>query len=129
MPQRQSRRSYLKSPHRAFSHILQRREGLHNHTPSSYNLAQRRLINAESALGRSIFGPLRAGQQREFFCLKPNVWLWYSDGTTIRYEVRKEGVFKKVDHGHYHEISGLELKNFQNAARAYLQLVKTRLYN
>ena len=31
-----------------------------------------------------------------FFCLKKNVWIWYEDGITIRYEVRKNGVYKKV---------------------------------
>ena len=37
---------------------------------------ERDLINAESALGRTLFGEVKRGHAREFFCLKKNVWLW-----------------------------------------------------
>ena len=39
--------------------------------------AERNLINAESALGRGLFGQVAPGHQREFFCLQKNVWIWY----------------------------------------------------
>ena len=87
------------------------------------------LLNAESALGRTIFGPIPAGQSRDFFCYRKNVWLWYENGITIRYEVRPEGVFKKYPGSHYHLISGQELDNFRQATKTYLNLVKNRLYN
>ena len=51
------------------------------------------LINAESALGRTLFGDVAPGHQREFFMHKKNVWIWHEDGMTIRYEVRSNGVF------------------------------------
>ena len=60
---------------------------------------EKNLINAESALGRTLFGYIPAGGSREFFCLKKNVWIWYENGLTIRYEVREYGVFKKVGDG------------------------------
>ena len=60
------------------------------------------LINAESELGRTIFGPVPVGHQREFFQYTKNVWMWHENWTdlgkryeiTIRYEVRKDGVYK-----------------------------------
>ncbi len=95
------------------------------------------LVNAESALGRTLFGPIPAGHQREFFIAKKNVWLWHENWydelgnkqeITIRYEVRPTGVFKKPTGGAYEKIDGAELNNFCTAARSYLQLVKTKLY-
>ena len=95
------------------------------------------LINAESELGRTIFGPIPTGHQREFFEHKKNVWIWYegwSDeagnvhGLTIRYEVKPDGVFKKSAGQPYVKLEGEELNNFRNAARTYLDLIKTKLY-
>ncbi len=96
------------------------------------------LINAESALGRTIFGPIPEGHQREFFVLKKNVWLYHENWvdaagnlqeTNIRYEVRPTGVFKKFNDAGYHKIEGAELTNFRQAARTYAELVKGRLYS
>ena len=91
---------------------------------------ERDLINAESALGRTLFGEIQKGHSREFFCLKKNVWLWYEDGLTIRYEVRENGVYKQVGRENdYHKVTGEELENFRNATKAYLRLVKSRIYS
>ena len=95
------------------------------------------LINAESALGRTIFGEIPLGHQREFFTAKRNVWIWHENWVnslgetqeiTIRYEVRPTGVFKKCNGGDYSKLEGDELKNFKNAAATYLRLVKENLY-
>ena len=103
----------------------------------SNRLSRDELINAESALGRTIFGPIPAGHQREFFAPKKNVWIWHEGWTnasgmpseiTIRYEVHPSGVYKKVNSGEYEKIGGSELDNFRKAARSYLELVKTKLY-
>ena len=91
--------------------------------------AERDLINAESALGRTLFGDVAPGHQREFFMHKKNVWIWHEDGLTIRYEVREYGVFKKVGDGGYNKVTGEELEHFTAATKAYLELVKTRIYN
>lgn len=91
---------------------------------------ERDLINAESALGRTLFGEVQKGHSREFFCLKKNVWLWYEDGLTIRYEVRENGVYKQVGRENdYHKVTGDELENFRNATKAYLRLVKSHIYS
>lgn len=95
------------------------------------------LINAESALGRTIFGPVPEGHQREFFKHKDNVWFWHENWTdptgqlqemTIRYEVRPAGVYKSSNGSSYKKLEGDELTNFRRAAGAYLELVKTKLY-
>ena len=95
------------------------------------------LINAESQLGRTIFGPIPAGHQREFFKHKENVWIWYESwldasgqeqNITIRYEVRPTGVYKKTTGASYKKIEGAELNNFRQEAKNYLNLVKTTLY-
>lgn len=108
-------------------------------TEQSYSnkLSIEDLINAESELGRTLFGPIPAGRQREFFESRKNIWIWHESWTdqfgklqqmTIRYEVRPTGVFKKPTGGSYKKIEGEELNNFRKAARSYLDLVKTRLY-
>lgn len=95
------------------------------------------LINAESEIGRTLFGPIPAGHNREFFKLKGNVWIWHEDWSdafgnpqdiTIRYEVRPAGVFKKIAGQTYVKIEGSELDNFRQAAKNYLELVKSKLY-
>lgn len=105
---------------------------------NTIKLAHSNLINAESALGRTIFGPIPAGHQREFFMLKNNSWLWYEGyfdnsgvfhDSTIRYEIRPNGVFKSISGGNYQIVEGRELNNFREAAKSYLKLVKTKLYH
>ena len=95
------------------------------------------LINAESELGRTIFGPIPAGHQREFFMTKNNVWIWHEsylnkygalEEMTVRYEVRPTGVFKRAGQQDYKKLEGDELMNFRKAARSYLELVKSKLY-
>lgn len=104
----------------------------------SNKLSLNDLINAESALGRTLFGPIPAGHQREFFTARRNVWIWHERWTdqlgqlqemTIRYEVRPSGVYKRPSGGKYQKIDGLELKNFRQAAQQYLKLVKQNLYS
>ena len=87
------------------------------------------LINAESTLGRTVFGPVMPGHQREFFLLKKNVWIWYEDGYTMRYEIRKNGVYKRVnEEERYSKVTGEELENFKNATKTYLKLIKQSIY-
>lgn len=104
---------------------------------NSKNSAFDSLLNAESALGRTIFGPVPPGCQREFFSYRKNVWIWYESfqnplGMTqemiIRYEVRPDGVYKRPGDGNYQKIEGIELENFRQIARIYLDLIKTKLY-
>ena len=88
-------------------------------------------------MGRTLFGPIPAGHNREFFAAKKNVWIWHESWTdnlgtlqdmTVRYEVRPTGVFKRANQGNYEKIEGAELNNFRRAAHSYLDLVKSKLY-
>ncbi|MBQ1373335.1 hypothetical protein IIY66_00825 [Candidatus Saccharibacteria bacterium] len=116
---------------------MSRKKHLRKSAHYSNKLSVEDLINAESELGRTIFGPIPAGHQREFFALKKNVWIWHENWSdkfgklqemTIRYEVYPTGVYKKPNGGKYQRIEGAELNNFRQAAKMYLDLVKTRLY-
>ena len=107
------------------------------HSAYTTRFAYGDLINAESALGRTLFGPIPEGHQREFFISRKNVWIWHESWTdkitgiqdlTVRYEVRPNGVFKRANRGNYQRIEGAELENFCQAARSYLKLVKSKLY-
>ena len=85
------------------------------------------LINTESKIGRDVFD--NDAPSCEFFMSKKNVWLYYTEGLTIRYEVREEGVFKKIGSEGYHRIHAAELDNFRLACKKYFRLVKARLYS
>ncbi|MBQ3431080.1 hypothetical protein IJG20_03225 [Candidatus Saccharibacteria bacterium] len=93
-------------------------------------------INAESELGRTIFGPIPAGHQREFFEHRKNLWIWHESWSelgndyrvTLRYEVRPNGVFKMYNSSPYVKVEGKELDNFRAATKKYLELIKTNLY-
>ena len=107
-------------------------------TPRYYNgLSYSDLMDLESKWGGTIFGPIPAGYQREFFEHKKNVWIWYESWQDqagkpqeliIRYEVRPAGVFKRVGGQKYEKLSGFELDNFRIAAKNYLDLIKTKIY-
>lgn len=95
------------------------------------------LINAESRLGSTIFGPVPAGHRREFFHDQASIWIWFESWhdeadrphqLTVRYEVRTSGVYKKVSAGAYFKLAGDELENFRRATHTYLHLVKKYLY-
>ena len=99
-------------------------------------LTESDLINAESALGGTIFGKIPAGHRREFFRFKDNIWIYHENWTengktlesTITYEVKETGVFKSPLGKEYVKIEGTELDNFLAAARAYLTLIKKEIY-
>lgn len=124
-------RKFLNKPLEKFKKNTFERPGYTN------KLSYDDLINAESALGRTLFGPIPMGHQREFFASSKNVWIWHESWTdkfgalqdmTVRYEVRPTGVYKRANRGNYEKIEGEELANFRRAAHSYLDLVKTKLY-
>lgn len=95
------------------------------------------LINAESKLGSTLFGPIPSGHRREFFQHKKNLWLWHESWLdqngqpkelTVRYEVRPSGIFKKPLGGRFVQLKGSELENFRKAVHAYGDAVKKHLY-
>ena len=100
-------------------------------------LTESDLINAESALGGTLFGKIPEGHRREFFRYKHNVWVFHESWTgqngekleaTITYEVRENGVYKLPLGGKYVKIEGAELDNFVKATKEYLKIIKQKLY-
>ena len=85
-----------------------------------------KLLDKEASVGREVFSD--DAPDAAFFMMKKNVWLYYTKGVTIRYEVRPDGVFKKIGYEGYHPIRGKELDNFRLACKKYLKLVKTKIY-
>jgi hypothetical protein len=100
-------------------------------------LSERDLINAESAIGRQLFGAIPDGHRREFFCLDEHTWIWHEewaeDGQTklqtTRYDVRPTGVKKSTGGGRYVDVAGTELDNLLLAMRVYYEQVMRGVYN
>lgn len=127
-------------------HLFRSTKNLTNKTAEKVILVTRQLrrrpsraelINAESKLGSTIFGPVPAGHRREFFHDRENIWIWHEDWVdqehhprqlTVRYEVRPSGVYKKISAGKYVELKGAELENFRQATKVYLHVIKQKLY-
>ncbi len=107
-------------------------------TKRGHRPSRAELINAESRLGSTIFGPIPAGHRREFFHDQQNIWIWHENWTdadrhvrqmTVRYEVRPSGVYKKLSAGKYIKLEAAELENFRQATHVYLHTIKRNLYN
>lgn len=100
-------------------------------------LTERDLINAESEIGRELFGIIPEGHRREFFNLDEHTWVWHEewrDGKntvahTTRYEVRPNGIIKIGDGGQYKYVEGAELDNLVMAMRLYYEQVMRGIYN
>ncbi len=100
-------------------------------------LTTRDLISMESKIGAQLFGPIKKGHRREFFCLDEHTWVWYEEWTdnngklqtiTTRYEVRQNGILKVQDGHPYQVVEGDELRNLATATRLYREHVIRGLY-
>lgn len=129
----------LRVPHPRTHHIA---SSVNLHSPKIAKITNKpsraNLINIESRLGSTIFGPIPEGHRREFFHDQNNVWIWHEDWVdrqqnthqmTVRYEVRSSGVYKKISTGKYFKLEGDELENFRKATHVYLYMIKRYLYN
>lgn len=101
-------------------------------------LTKRQLIQLESEIGRTIFGPIPAGHRREFFNLDPHTWIWHeeyktADGQTraitTRYEVKDKAILKVQDGAPYTYLEGEELRNFGLSVQTYYERVARELYH
>lgn len=102
-------------------------------------LTARELIRLESEIGRHIFGPIPAGNRREFFCLDAQTWIWHeewidpdtnkSKTMTTRYEVHPNGILKVQEGQPYHFLVGEELQNLSVATALYRERVSRDLYH
>lgn len=97
----------------------------------------RKLLRHEAKIGGEVFGPVRAGGRREFFCLDERTWVWHEEWidqngqhqyATTRYDVRPNGIVKSQN-GQYKTVSIQEAQNLLNAAKLYRQRVNDELYS
>lgn len=100
-------------------------------------LTERQLIELESEIGRTLFGPVPADQRRDFFCLDSKTWVWHEEwkdengkkqSSTTRYEVQENGILKIQSGRVYKYIEGEELENLALAARLYYEQTLRQIY-
>ena len=99
-------------------------------------LTERDLIDAESAIGRQLFGEIPAGHKRDFFCLDEYTWVWHEEWKegrdiktqTVRYEIRGENIVKIIGSGEYSYVKREELKNLVLAIKLYYEQVMRSVY-
>lgn len=97
----------------------------------------RKLIHHEAKIGGEIFGPVKPGGRREFFCLDEHTWVWHEEWVdqnrqhqyaTTRYDVRPGGIVKSQN-GQYKPVSKQEAVNLLNAVHIYEKRVNNELYS
>jgi len=95
------------------------------------------LMRKELEATRGMFGALKNGTKRDFFCLDQHTWIWYEEWIdeqgrrrqmTTRYMIRPNEVVKSQNGGAYKRLSIKELLSFQAAIKTYSSTVKQRLY-
>ncbi len=98
----------------------------------------RNLIRSEAKIGGELFGPLKPGSRREFFCLDEHTWIWHEQWQdeqgqvqvqTTRYDVRPSGILKAQDGKSYQPLSNKEALNLAQAVRQYLKRVNKEIYS
>ncbi|CAN5706344.1 hypothetical protein BH23PAT2_BH23PAT2_01140 [soil metagenome] len=95
----------------------------------------RNLIRHEAKIGGSLFGEVKPGGRREFFCLDEHTWVWHEEWIangqrkvrTTRYDVRPDRVLKFQD-GQYRSVENKEALHLYDATQAYKTTVKEQLY-
>lgn len=95
------------------------------------------LMRKELEVTRGMFGTLKEGTKRDFFCLDEHTWIWYEEWMdeqgrrrqmTTRYMIRPNEVVKSQNGGAYKRLSYKELLSFQSAIETYTSTIKQRLY-
>lgn len=101
------------------------------------DLTERQLIQLESEIGRTLFGPVPKGHRREFFNLDSTTWIWHEQWRddygqphemTTRYEVHERGILKVQPGPTYTDVGGQELENLRVAAEMYHEKVMRDIY-
>lgn len=100
---------------------------------------EREYIEREARVGGEVFGKIPSGRTRQFFCLDQHTWIWHeawnderglAHSFTINYEVRPDGIFKRVNgSGQLSKVTGDELSNFNQAIHEYRKRVIDSVYN
>ena len=97
----------------------------------------REILTREAEIGGRLFGPVKSGNNREFFCLDRHTWIWHEEWideksvrhlVTTRYDIRPNGIFKAQDGQPYQRLSKIESLHFCKAVLAYNKEVDAELY-
>jgi hypothetical protein len=97
----------------------------------------RAILRREAEMGGRLFGRLKEGQRREFFCLDSHSWVWHEEWNdasgnrhiqTTRYDIRPDGVYKAQEGIGYKKLSVEEAKNLLGAIQLYKQHIVEPLY-
>lgn len=107
--------------------------------PSSQkSITVRDLIRRESIVGSRLFGIVRPGHRREFFCLDETTWVWHEEWldsknrkkvATTRYELHGRSVIKYQTDQQPAVVYGEELSNLADAIKNYYYEVADKVYN
>ena len=98
----------------------------------------RNLIRSEAVIGGGIFGQVKDGGRREFFCLDKHTWIWHEEWTdhagvrqslTTRYDVRPDGILKSQGGMGYKAVSPEEGRHLIAAAKEYKARTFKQLYH
>lgn len=99
---------------------------------------ERELIQLESQIGATLFGPLPPRTQRSFFNLDERTWIWHEETeidhgqkqrATIRYEIQDKGILKVQEGSRYSYLEGSELDNFMVATQQYYERIAREIYH
>lgn len=102
------------------------------------HFTERELIQLESQIGATLFGPLPPRTQRSFFNLDELTWIWHEETdiehgqkqrATIRYEIQDKGILKIQEGSRYSYLEGAELENFMVATQQYYERVAREIYH
>ncbi|SRR6266568_6595329 len=97
----------------------------------------REILTREAEIGGRLFGSVKPGNNREFFCLDRHTWIWHEEWideksvrrlVTTRYDIRPNGIFKAQDKQPYQLLSEIETIHFCKAIKAYNKEVDAELY-
>lgn len=96
----------------------------------------RDLIRREAAVGKTVFGPVPKGHEREFFRIDKATWIWQESWTengnkqtkVTKYVIRDKEIIKSINGGLYQSVSLEEAENFEGAVHLYVERVKKEVY-
>lgn len=97
----------------------------------------RKLLRHEAEIGGKLFGDVKPGGRREFFCLDERTWIWHEEWldelgqlryATTRYDVTPNNI-RKFQNGQYKSITPQEAQNLLNAANIYQRKINEEIYS
>ncbi len=101
-----------------------------------YDKVYTSVLETEAIMGGKLFGPIKPGHRREFFCLNPHTWVWHEEWLdnsnerhilTTYYHIRKNIILKSHGDQNYQSLTESELQNFLNATKIYIETIPNQI--